>query len=242
MIRDLYPAVILAGGRATRLGSLTASVPKALIDLNGEPFIVHQLRLLAEKGIRNVLLCVGYLGEQIVQRLGDGRDLGLAIQYSFDGPRLLGTGGAVKQALSKLAAPAFFVLYGDSYLACDYAAVQAAFQNSGKLALMTVFRNDGRWDVSNIEFSEGRILAYDKKKPTERMHHIDYGLGVFHKNTFLQVPAGEPYDLATLYQDLLRADQLTALEVSQRFYEIGSPAGLEEARTYLANRVKGQAK
>jgi NDP-sugar pyrophosphorylase family protein len=240
MNRDLYPAVILAGGRATRLGALTQSMPKALIEINGEPFILHQLRLLAEKGIRQVVLCVGYLGEQIVQRVGNGRDLGLAIEYYFDGPRLLGTAGAIKQALSKIKDPAFFVLYGDSYLECDYAPVQAAFKDSGKLALMTVFRNDGRWDASNVEFAGGQILAYDKKRPTERMNHIDYGLGIFHKSAFSKVPAGEPFDLAALYQEMLRTEQLAAFEVSQRFYEIGSSAGLEETRKCLANRAEGK--
>jgi NDP-sugar pyrophosphorylase family protein len=236
MNRALFPAVILAGGRATRLGTLTRSMPKALLELNGEPFIIHQLRLLASKGIRNVVVCVGYLGEQIQQRVGDGQKLGLEIQYAFDGTRLLGTAGAIKQALSKIAGGAFFVLYGDSYLDCDYAALQAAFQSSGKLALMTVFRNDSQWDASNVEFAGGRILVYDKKRPTQRMNHIDYGLGVLHKDAFAQVPAGEPSDLAALYEQLLRADQLAACEVFQRFYEIGSPAGLEETRQYLAKR------
>jgi NDP-sugar pyrophosphorylase family protein len=207
-----------------------------LIEVNGQPFIVHQLRLLADRGIRKIVLCVGHLGEQIVQRVGNGKDLGLTIQYSFDGPRLLGTAGAIKQALSKIDGPTFFVLYGDSYLDCDYAAVQAAFQSSGKLALMTVFRNAGQWVTSNVEFSESRILAYDKKSPTEGMQHIDYGLGVFHKNAFNNVPVQEPIDLATLYQEWIRADQLAALEIFQRFYEIGSPAGLEETRKYLASR------
>ena len=240
MNRELYPAVILAGGRATRLGALTRSMPKALIEVNGQPFILHQLRLLADKGIRQILLCVGHLGEQIVRTVGHGQDLGLTIQYVFDGPRLLGTAGAIKQALSKIDGPAFFVLYGDSYLDCDYAAVQAAFHGSGKLALMTVYRNDGQWDTSNVEFSESRILAYDKKSPTERMLHIDYGLGVFAQDAFATVPAGKPYDLAALYQGMLRADQLAAFEVYQRFYEIGSPAGLEETRTYLAGREFGK--
>jgi NDP-sugar pyrophosphorylase family protein len=236
MNRELYPAVILAGGRATRLGTLTRSMPKALIEVNGQPFIVHQLRLLADRGIRKIVLCVGHLGEQIVQRVGNGKDLGLTIQYAFDGPRLLGTAGAIKQALSKIDGPTFFVLYGDSYLDCDYAAVQAAFQSSDKSALMTVYRNAGRWDTSNVEFSESRILAYDKKSPTEGMQHIDYGLGVFDKNAFNNVPVQEPIDLATLYQEWIRADQLVALEIFQRFYEIGSPAGLEETRKYLASR------
>jgi len=219
---------------ATRLGDISRVTPKALVDVNGEPFVVHQLRLLKKRGISKVFLCVGHLGEQIRQRVGNGSGLGLDVQYSFDGPRLLGTGGAIKKALTKLDAPAFFVLYGDSYLECDYATMQITFETSGKLALMTVFRNERQWDVSNVEFADGRILAYDKKRPTDRMCYIDYGLGVFRQEAFAAAPADEPFDLATLQQDLLRADQLAGSEILQRFYEIGSPAGLEETRQYLA--------
>lgn len=238
MSAPLNPVVILAGGLATRLGQITQAIPKSLVDVNGEPFVLHQLRLLKERGINQVLLCVGYLGEQIMERVRNGWNLGLTVLYSFDGPRLLGTGGAIKKALTKLDGPVFFVLYGDAYLECDYEAVQSAFETSGKLGLMTVFRNEGRWDASNIEFADGRILAYDKKKPTERMRYIDYGLGMFRKEVFGSVPADEPYDLAMLQQDLIRADQLAAYEVSGRFYEIGSPAGLEETRKFLETRGK----
>jgi NDP-sugar pyrophosphorylase family protein len=237
----LHPMVILAGGLATRLGDISRAVPKALIDVNGEPFVLHQLRLLKDRGVTQVLLCVGYLGEQIMERVGNGWNLGLTVQYSFDGPRLLGTGGAIKKALPKLDGPTFFLLYGDAYLECDYAAVQSAFETSGKLSLMTVFRNEGRWDASNIEFAAGRILAYDKKNPTPNMKYIDYGLGMFQKDAFASVPADEPHDLAVLQQNLLRTDQLTAYEVSGRFYEIGSVVGLEETRQYLTNNKKGQA-
>jgi len=229
--------MILAGGLATRLGEITRTLPKSLVEVNGQPFIIHQLRLLCQRGFRQVLLCAGYLGDQIRQRVGTGRELGLSVYYSFDGPKPLGTGGAIKKALPSIEAPAFFVLYGDSYLEANYAAVQAAFEASHKPALMTVFRNDGQWDASNIEFTDGRILAYDKKKPSQRMRHIDYGLGMFRREAFATVPPEERYDLAELYQELLRADRLAAMEVFHRFYEIGSPAGLEEARRYLAGKV-----
>ena len=171
-----------------------------------------------------------------MERVGNGWNLGLTVQYSFDGPRLLGTGGAIKQALAKLDGPVFFVLYGDAYLECDYVAVQSAFESSGKLGLMTVFRNEGQWDASNIEFSDGRILAYDKKNLNPNMKYIDYGLGLFRKEAFDSVPPDEPYDLATLQQNLIRGDQVAGLEVFERFYEIGSPAGLEETRQYLASK------
>jgi NDP-sugar pyrophosphorylase family protein len=131
---------------------------------------------------------------------------------------------------------AFFVLYGDSYLVCDYAAVEREFKTSGKLALMTVFRNDGMWDASNVEFGGARILAYSKQDRTPRMKFIDYGLGVFSAEAFERVRAAEPRDLADLYGELLGEGKLAGMEVSQRFYEIGSAAGLEETARFLTSQ------
>jgi MurNAc alpha-1-phosphate uridylyltransferase len=226
------PVAILAGGRATRLGALAAETPKALIEVAGRPFAAHQLELLRRRGLREVVFCLGHLGEQIEAALGDGARWGLRLRYVHDGPRPLGTGGALRRAVPVLGA-AFFVLYGDSYLDCDYAAVAAAFQAAGTLGLMTVYRNDGRWDTSNVHFADGRIWQYDKVAPTPAMRHIDYGLGVLRAAAFAPYPDGEPLDLAAIYEDLLARGQLAACEVAERFYEIGSPAGLEETRRFL---------
>lgn len=224
--------VILAGGLATRLRPVTETVPKALIHINGEPFIYHQLRLLAQHGISRVVMCVGYLGEMIEAEIGDGSRFGVRVDYSYDGDVLLGTAGAIKQALPLLS-EAFFVLYGDSYLSCDYAAVQKYFLRTGKQALMTVFQNEGRWDTSNVEFRDQTLVAYDKKNRTERMQYIDYGLGMFHQSAFAQVPDQTVYDLANLYQELLQNDELAGYEVTQRFYEVGSFTGIKELEYYL---------
>jgi N-acetyl-alpha-D-muramate 1-phosphate uridylyltransferase len=229
----VLPVAILAGGLSMRLRPLTERIPKSLLEVNGEPFIAHQLRLLRANGVRRVVLCVGHLGEMIQDVLKDGSAYGVEVDYAFDGASLLGTAGAVKNALPKLG-DAFFVLYGDSYLVCDYAAIARSFSSSGKLALMTVFRNNGLWDSSNVEFEDGKILDYSKTSKNSRMHDIDYGLGAFRAAAFDSVPAGKPYDLAGLYGDLLQAGQLAGFEVTQRFYEIGSPAGLEETARFIA--------
>jgi NDP-sugar pyrophosphorylase family protein len=227
--------VILAGGLATRLRPLTETVPKSLLEVNGEPFAVHQLRLLQAKGVRRVVLCVGHLGELVQRVIGDGSALGLQIDYSFDGPTLLGTAGAVRNALPKLG-ESFFVMYGDSYLPCDYTAIARNFVSAGVLAMMTVFRNEGKWDTSNVEFEAGKILAYSKTNRSPRMRYIDYGLGVFRAEAFHNLPAEKPCDLTALYMDLLQRKQLAAFEVKERFYEIGSPEGLQETAEFLAAR------
>jgi NDP-sugar pyrophosphorylase family protein len=228
----LLPVAILAGGLATRLRPVTEKVPKSLVELNGEPFIAHQLRLLQARGVRRVVLCAGFLGEMIRDVVRDGREFGVEVEYSFDGAALLGTAGAIKNALPLLG-EAFLTLYGDSYLTCDYAALARAFEESGKLALMTVFRNLGKWDTSNVEFRGGEILAYSKKNRTPQMEYIDYGLGVFSGKAFERVPAGQAFDLAELYGEVLAEGQLAGYEVRERFYEIGSVAGLEETSQYL---------
>ncbi len=215
------PVAILAGGLGTRLYPLTERIPKSLVEVNGEPFLAHQLRLLRARGIERVVLSIGQHGERIREYAGDGARFGLTIDYSLDGPVLLGTAGAIRKALPLLG-DAFFVLYGDSYLPCSYRDVEQAFRAAGQPGLMTVYRNQGRWDASNVEFAEGRILAYDKENRTTRMQHIDYGLGVFHAAAFAETKHA---DLAGVYRDLLRPPSIGRL---------GSPRAL--LRGWLVRR------
>jgi NDP-sugar pyrophosphorylase family protein len=230
-----FPAAILAGGLATRLGSLTEKIPKALIEIHHEPFLAHQLRLLRDGGIKKVVICVWYRGELIREFAGDGHRFGLEITYSFDGERALGTGGALRKALPLLGS-AFFVLYGDSYLPCDYGSIEAAFLTSGKDALMTVYHNLDQGDRSNVQYSGGNILAYDKQHPTAAMEHIDYGLGVFRAHALESYVPGQPLDLADVYQRLLTAGHLGGYEVPERFFEIGSLQGIQELERYLEKK------
>lgn len=235
MSTTLYPVAILAGGLATRIRPLTAQTPKALLPINGKPFLFHQLKLLRDQHISQVVLCVGFLGEQIQAYVGDGAAFGLKVAYCFDGPTLLGTAGALKRALPLLGEN-FFVLNGDSYLPCDFAAVQTTFQHQQKPALMTVFRNHNQWDKSNIEYRDGQILEYNKANPNANMHHIDYGLSIFNQSIFNDIPADQPYDLALLNQTLIRNHLLSAHEISTRFYEIGSFSGIAELNTHLSGK------
>jgi N-acetyl-alpha-D-muramate 1-phosphate uridylyltransferase len=229
----MLPCAILCGGLAKRLRPVTESIPKSLIPILGEPFIAHQLRLLRANGITRVVLCAGYLGAMIQEFVGDGSSFGIESSYSFDGARPLGTAGAIRKALPRIG-DSFFVLYGDSYLPCDYRAVATAFEDAGTRGLMTIYRNEGNFDSSNVEAAEGRIVRYDKRNRTLAMRHIDYGLGVFRSSAFDQLSADVPRDLADIYQELLRDGQLAAWEVTQRFYEIGSTRGICDLERYLA--------
>lgn len=226
------PVAILAGGLAKRLRPLTGRMPKSLIEVAGRPFIIHQLNLLRRKGLKEVVLCVGYLGEQIQKVVGDGALWGVRVKYVFDGPKLLGTGGALRHALPELG-DAFFVMYGDSYLDCDYVAIERFFRRSGCLGLMTILKNMNQWDKSNVVFENGHILRYDKQNRTPEMKHIDYGLGILRATAFEDYFLVLPVDLEQVYQDLLARKQLAGFEVKERFYEIGSPDGLEETRRHI---------
>jgi NDP-sugar pyrophosphorylase family protein len=230
-----WPVAILVGGLATRLRSATDEVPKALLSVAGEPFVVHQLRLLRSEGFRDIVLCVGHLGEMIETKIGDGNKLGLRITYSFDGPTLLGTGGALKRALSLLG-DRFLMIYGDSYMPVCYAAIVQAFVLSGKPGLMTVLENGGRWDASNVWFESGQIRRYDKTLRTPEMRHIDYGIAVLSATIFTPFPDNAAFDLADVYSRLVSEKQMAAYEVKERFYEIGSPGGLAELDSLLRDK------
>jgi len=237
------PIAILAGGFATRMRPLTERVPKVLLEVAGRPFAAHQLQLLRNSGIHEVVFCVGHLGEMVERELGDGSRFGMSIRYSYDGETLRGTGGALVRALPLLG-EAFLVMYGDSYLDCDYAAVERTFVKSGKLGLMAVIRNEGRWDRSNVLFENGRIVRYDKKNRTPEMLYIDYGLGALRREALAKYPAdavpasiGDPFiDLADVYHELSVENELAGFEMTERFYEIGSPTGLQETDAYISGR------
>ncbi len=233
------PVAILAGGLATRLGEVTRSIPKAVLEIAGTPFIVHQLALLRAAGVTRVVMCIAHLAEQIEAVLGDGRAFGLTVEYSHDqrgpGGELLGTGGALRHALPLLG-DEFLVMYGDSYLRCDYAKITDAWRASGALGLMTVYKNDGQYDASNVEMRDGHIARYDKAPGVTGLTHIDWGLGAFRAEAFAGYPEGK-LDLVRIYQDLLASDRLFGYEVSERFYEIGSHAGLEDTRRLLSKEA-----
>jgi N-acetyl-alpha-D-muramate 1-phosphate uridylyltransferase len=230
LLNVLPPICILAGGLGTRLGERVRDTPKPLLEVAGEPFLLHQLRLLAAHGAHEVVLCVGYLGERIERTVGVER-FGLRIAYSFDGPRPAGTLGAIRRARGLLG-ERFLVLYGDTYLRIDYAAAAGAWQASRLPALMCVLRNEGRWDTSNASCAGGRVLAYDKRAPTPEMRWIDYGLGGLEQRA-LDIPAPETHDLAELYRELAAAGLLCGFEATERFFEIGTPTALAETDAML---------
>jgi NDP-sugar pyrophosphorylase family protein len=226
---------ILVGGLATRLHPITKDIPKSLIEVAGKPFIIHQLEYLQEQGISSIVLCIGYLGEMIKEVVGDGSRWNMHVSYSADGKNLLGTGGALRQALPLLG-KSFFILYGDSYLPIDFSGVESTYVASQKKGLMTVLRNRNKWDSSNVEFDNGKIIEYNKDQIRHQMQFIDYGLGILECETLEAYPAKQPFDLSKVYNELSVSGNLAGHEVFKRFYEIGSHQGIIDTQAYLIEK------
>jgi len=233
--------VILAGGLATRMRPLTEVIPKALIPVEGTPFVDHQLAWLSGHGVTDVVLSIGYRGDLLRDHVGDGGRFGIRVRYVDEGTELRGTAGALRLAFAEGALEeSFLVTYGDSFLPVDFAAVYAQFVTAAKPALMTVYRNDGRFDASNVIFEDGAIVLYDKHhrvRPAADFRFIDYGLMAFARRTVAdEIPAAGKADLADLLHALSRRGDLAGMEMGHRFYEIGSPAGLEDFAQWLRAR------
>jgi NDP-sugar pyrophosphorylase family protein len=229
--------LILAGGLGTRLWPRTATVPKALVPVVGRPFAEQQVALLVANGIEDVVFAIAHRGDMIRAALGDGGRWGVRIRYSDEGAHLQGTGGAVRLfAASGLADETFAVLYGDSYLPIDYAAVWQAYDRSPLPALMTVLENRDRWDASNATFDPDGRLRYRKGAGGQSgMTYIDYGLSVLDRDLVLErLPPDGASDLAELFAELGARGELAGHEVGQRFYEIGSDHGLADLEDLLA--------
>lgn len=228
---SLPPILVLAGGLGTRLGQLALNRPKAMVEILGDPFVAHQLRLLKSKGAQSVVICTGYLGEMIQSYAGNGSAFGLKVDYVNDGETLRGTGGAVKHALMKFPQiTEFGLMYGDSYLDCNYQEVYQSFLASTKPALMTVFHNNDQGAASNVDFSDNLVTCYEKDAPVEipdRVEYIDYGLS-FLKSDVFDAMGEDAFDLALVWNCLIAKQQLAGYEVKRRFYEIGTPEGLTE--------------
>jgi NDP-sugar pyrophosphorylase family protein len=227
--------VILAGGLGTRMQAVTKGLPKSLIPINGQPFLDYQLTWLAKQGIMDVVLCIGYGGDKIQDYAKDGSRWGFSIRYVNEGMPLRGTAGALRLAYDQgHLKDNFLIMYGDSFLPIDFLKVWTYFQNRKESALMTVFKNLGRYDKSNAVFDGDKVIRYDKHHPTPEMTYIDYGLNALRTSIIeKEIPPEQPADLSVLFRELSLRNDLAGLEISSRFYEVGSPKGLKDFETYL---------
>jgi len=229
--------VILCGGKATRLYPLTKKIPKSMMRFEGKPFLEQQLDLLKKNRIFDIVLCVGYKAEQIKKYFGDGKNFGVEIKYSSDKKKLLGTGGALKKA-ENLLEDSFLVMWGDSYLPFNFQKAIKFFKKSNKPGMMIVFKNLNKYEPSNVEVKNNLVKSYSKKRKTKKMKYIDYGISIYRKEVLKHLPKNQVCDLTRLQQALIKKRQLLAYPAEKRFYQIGSPDGLEELKNYIKRKTK----
>ena len=230
--------VVLMGGLGTRLKNYTKECPKSLVDVCGRPFFDYQLDLMMAWGFAKFLFLIGYRADMIEEYYGDGSSRGISIKYSYDGEKLLGTGGAVRSALDFLEDD-FLLIYGDSFMDIDYAETIYRYhkgKETGARALMTVLRNNDRFDKSNVVMKDGALVLYDKHEPCPDMEYIDYGVSMFERSLFSGYAEDEAFDLAGIQHELSLKGEMTAQVVTKRFYEIGSPESLAEFSSYVNKR------
>jgi NDP-sugar pyrophosphorylase family protein len=227
---------IFAGGLATRLMPLASHKPKSMIMVQDRPFLEYQFGLLKQNNITDLVLCLGYLGEQIEDYFGDGKRFGMRINYSYE-EEPLGTAGALKKAADLLDNP-FFTMYGDSYIFLDFAVAMSFFQSQNKLALMSVYKNHNRYDKSNTTIEGSLVKKYSKQEKSEDMVYIDYGANIFRKEVLELIPEKEPYTLEDLFPKLINKDQLLAFEAKERFYEVGSFQGLKDFEDFARSNLR----
>ena len=232
--------VVLMGGLGTRLGGITKECPKSLVDVDGRPFFDYQLELLTAWGFKKFVFLIGYRADMIEEYFGDGSDRGISIRYSYDGEKLLGTGGAVRRAISLLEDD-FLLIYGDSFMDIDYAETLYRYdagKAAGARALMTVLCNNNRFDKSNVIMDGGKLVLYDKHNPKPEMDYIDYGVCMYERSLFEAFAEDEAFDIAVIQHELSVEGKLSPQIVTKRFYEIGSPSSLAEFTEYARKRFR----
>jgi NDP-sugar pyrophosphorylase family protein len=226
-------AAILAGGLGTRLRPLTEKIPKAMVPINGRPFLEYEIELLRRSGVDELVMCIGYLGGKIEEHFGNGKSFGVTIEYSWDGERLLGPIGALKLA-ERLLGETFFVTYGDAYLRLDYRRMMDVLLRSGVPAVMAVYRNENRYGKSDVVVRNGFVVEYDKQKAVPGMHWINFGVTAMRREALASVIEGQFGDEEPFYGQLLTRGQLLAFETSERFYEIGSESSVRGFRNFIS--------
>ena len=229
-------AVILAGGLGTRLWPLTREVPKPMVPVGGVPYLEHQVRLLGEQSVDDIVLLTGYLGEQIEEHFGNGEDWGLSIRYSRE-QHPLGTGGAVREA-RELLAENFLLIYGDSYLPIQYTEVLELLSECGTQGAMVVYdnRRENTGVNNNIAVDDdGYVVRYDKQVASDpELTHVEAGVLAFDRSILDRLSDAEKISLEQeIFPRLIADHQMVAFPTSQRFYDIGTPDRLQTIERLL---------
>lgn len=233
--------VIVAGGLGTRLARQSGGGAKAMVPVGGRPFLGYVLTWLADQGARRVHLCLGHRAEQIsdflVARRGDFPSLAFTTSVE---PVPLGTAGCLR-ASGAAVEEDFVLLLGDTYTPIDLGAAVSRWRKGGHEAGMCVLHNRDWLVPSNIRVQDGLVALYDKHAPLGTLQHVDYGIAFLRRASLDRLPADDPADLADLFHLLIADSALAAVEVDQRFYEIGSEQGYTEFCALVARGLHAEA-
>lgn len=221
----MIQAVVLAGGLGERLRPLTEELPKPLVPVHGKPVLQYLLERLRSSGIAEVVLLTGYQGSKIEECFGDGSALGLRIVYARE-EIPLGTGGALKNAAEVLADD-FLLLNGDTLLDIDFAVLVTAFRKRRVLGLLVAYENPEGNPPNNLRLAaDGRVVTYSKCDATS-LTHVDAGVGVFRRAILDWIPGDRAVSLeGEVYPRLIKQRQLWAFTTRDRFFDMGTFAGL----------------
>jgi NDP-sugar pyrophosphorylase family protein len=237
---EMMQAIILAGGLGTRLRRLTSMIPKSMVTILGRPFLAYQLELLKSYEITDIVLSIGYLGDQIRDYFGNGSRMGLRLTYSFE-EKPMGTGGGIKSA-SHLLKDEFFVIYGDSYLPIDYREVQDFFKKSSKMGLLVAYDNkrDDTAVPSNVCIDENMFVTnYNKSFNYNTLDFVEAGVLAFKKTILNFIPNNKTVSLEQeIFPALITQRELISFITNQRFYDIGSSDRLRKFEDYLHDYIK----
>lgn len=225
-------AVIMAGGKGTRLRPVTNNLPKAMVPANDKPFLEHLLIMLKKRGVTDIVLCVSYLGEQIKSYFGDGTKFGLNIVYSYDGEELLGTGGALKKTESLLN-NSFFFINGDVYYDLDYRKIAEEFEKNPTLGLMVVYHNRDKITQNNVIVQKGKLLRYDRDRIDPKLNEVDGSVYVFKKEILDMLPEGKSALEIETFQKLIDSNQFRVYMPENRYYTNGTPEKLKLFEKHL---------
>jgi histidinol-phosphate phosphatase family protein len=224
----MYPVVILAGGHGTRVRHLTGpEQPKAMLPVDGRPFIDFKLASLAAAGATDIVLLVGHGAAPLREHVGGGEAFGVRVTYVDEGEELVGTGGAIARALSQLP-NTFWVTYGDTLLEVPLRRVEAELRTRDVLGVMTTFENRDRWAPSNVDVEGDLVTAHEKGAPPGTYRWIDYGMLLLRRAAFAGFADESVFDLTELLQSLVARRKLAAFPVSQQFHDVGTEEAWRE--------------
>ena len=233
--------VILAGGLGSRLRACVADRPKVLAEVRGRPFLTYILDQLAQAGIRQVVLCTGYLGEKIQEKIGNNYK-SMSLKYSRE-DEPLGTGGALKLALSLCQSDPIIALNGDSFFDVDLGGYLNWFLTTDRDAALLLTREADVGRFGQVLLGEdGRISGFAEKGAGQGPGWINAGIYLLRKKVLAAIPSGTPCSLEREVFPRLVGGSFYGCCREGKFIDIGTPESYQAAAAFFAPGARADCK